>query len=127
MSVQVYATLATFELFCFRIVVELSVRDIDNSESLDAGSGIQVAELPTLISEAGRLGLEITGLALNLDVLGSLDQDENLTVAKRGLEAAEAAVKMAMEANLDLKTLHLGQICVSSANVSSSSEDISVL
>jgi len=103
-----------------RIVVELSVRDIDNSESLDAGSGIQVAELPTLISEAGRLGLEITGLALSLDVLGSLDQDENLAAAKRGLEAAEAAVKMAMEANLDLKTLHLGQICVSSANVSSS-------
>ena len=119
-SIQVYATLATFELFCFRIVVELSVRDIDNSESLDAGSGIQAAELPTLISEAGRLGLEITGLALSLDVLGSLDQDENLAAAKRGLEAAEAAVKMAMEANLDLKTLHLGQICVSSANVSSS-------
>ena len=108
------------KLFCFRIVVELSVHDIDNSESLDAGSGIQVSELSALIGEARRLGLEITGLALNLDVLGSLDQDENLVSNKRGLEVAEAALKIAREANLDLKTLHLGQICVSSANVPSS-------
>lgn len=103
-----------------RIVVELSVHDIDNSESLDAGSGIQVSELSALIGEARRLGLEITGLALNLDVLGSLDLDENLVSVKRGLEVAEAALKIAREANLDLKTLHLGQICVSSANVPSS-------
>ena len=108
------------KLFCFRIVVELSVHDIDNSESLDAGSGIQVSELSALIGEARRLGLEITGLALNLDVLGSLDLDENLVSVKRGLEVAEAALKIAREANLDLKTLHLGQICVSSANVPSS-------
>lgn len=107
-------------MFCFRIVVELSVHDIDNSESLDAGSGIQVSELSALIGEARRLGLEITGLALNLDVLGSLDQDENLVSVKRGLEVAEAALKIAKEANLDLKTLHLGQICVNSANVPSS-------
>ena len=108
------------KLFCFRIVVELSVHDIDNSESLDAGSGIQVSELSALIGEARRLGLEITGLALNLDVLGSLDQDENLVSVKRGLEVAEAALKITREANFDLKTLHLGQICISSANVPSS-------
>ena len=110
----------TVEIVCFRIVVELSVHDIDNSESLDAGSGIQVSELSALIGEARRLGLEITGLALNLDVLGSLDLDENLVSVKRGLEVTEAAMKIAREANLDLKTLHLGQICVSSANVPSS-------
>ena len=110
----------TVKLFCFRIVVELSVHDIDNSESLDAGSGIKVSELSALISEGKRLGLEISGLALNLDVLGSLDQDENLVCVKYGLEVAEAALKIAREANLDLKTLHLGQICVSSANVPSS-------
>jgi len=103
-----------------RIVVELSVHDIDNSESLDAGSGIKVSELSALISEGKRLDLEISGLALNLDVLGSLDQDENLVCVKYGLEIAEAALKIAREANLDLKTLHLGQICVSSANVPSS-------
>jgi len=103
-----------------RIVVELSVHDIDNSESLDAGSGIKVSELSALISEGKRLDLEISGLALNLDVLGSLDQDENLVCVKYGLEVAEAALKIAREANLDLKTLHLGQICVSSANVPSS-------
>jgi len=103
-----------------RIVVELSVHDIDNSESLDAGSGIKVSELSALISEAKRLDLEISGLALNLDVLGSLDQDENLVCVKYGLEVAEAALKIAREANLDVKTLHLGQICVSSANVPSS-------
>lgn len=103
-----------------RIVVELSVHDIDNSESLDAGSGIKVSELSALISEAKRLDLEISGFALNLDVLGSLDQDENLVCVKYGLEVAEAALKIAREANLDLKTLHLGQICVSSANVPSS-------
>jgi len=103
-----------------RIVVELSVHDNDNSESLDAGSGIKVSELSALISEGKRLDLEISGLALNLDVLGSLDQDENLVCVKYGLEIAEAALKIAREANLDLKTLHLGQICVSSANVPSS-------
>lgn len=103
-----------------RIVVELSVHDIDNSESLDAGSGIKVSELSALISEGKRLDLEISGLALNLDVLGSLDQDENLVCVKYGLEVAEAALKIAREANLDVKTLHLGQICVSSANVPSS-------
>lgn len=103
-----------------RIVVELSVHDIDNSESLDAGSGIKVSELSALISEGKRLDLEISGLALNLDVLGSLDQDENLVCVKYGLEITEAALKIAREANLDLKTLHLGQICVSSANVPSS-------
>jgi len=103
-----------------RIVVELSVHDIDNSESLDAGSGIKVSELSALISEGKRLDLEISGLALNLDVLGSLDQDENLVCVKYGLEIAETALKIAREANLDLKTLHLGQICVSSANVPSS-------
>lgn len=103
-----------------RIVVELSVHDIDNSESLDAGSGIKVSELSALISEGKRLDLEISGLALNLDVLGSLDQDENLVCVKYGLEITEAALKIAREANLDLKTLHLGQICVSSANIPSS-------
>jgi len=103
-----------------RIVVELSVHDNDNSESLDAGSGIKVSELSALISEGKRLDLEISGLAINLDVLGSLDQDENLLCVKYGLEIAEAALKIAREANLDLKTLHLGQICVSSANVPSS-------
>lgn len=103
-----------------RIVVELSVHDIDNSESLDAGSGIKVSELSALISEGKRLDLDISGLALNLDVLGSLDQDENLVCVKYGLEITEAALKIAREANLDLKTLHLGQICVSSANVPSS-------
>jgi len=103
-----------------RIVVELSVHDIDNSESLDAGSGIKVSELSALISEGKRLDLEISGLALNLDVLGILDQDENLVCVKYGLEIAETALKIAREANLDLKTLHLGQICVSSANVPSS-------
>jgi len=103
-----------------RIVVELSVHDIDNSESLDAGPGIKVSELSALISEGKRLDLEISGLALNLDVLGSLDQDENLVCVKYGLEIAETALKIAREANLDLKTLHLGQICVSSANVPSS-------
>jgi len=103
-----------------RIVVELSVHDIDNSESLDAGSGIKVSKLSALISEGKRLDLEISGLALNLDVLGSLDQDENLVCVKYGLEITEAALKIAREANLDLKTLHLGQICVSSANIPSS-------
>ena len=61
-----------------RIIIELSIDENDNMESLDSGSGVRLSHLGSLLHEASRLNLEVVGLALNLDVSGCLDHEENL-------------------------------------------------
>lgn len=100
-----------------RIIVEISMENTNNNESLEASSGVAVDDVQNIITEAKRLGLEIEGFAVNLDVAGSLDQDDNLAGVKKALKVAEAAVKIAKEGQLEVKTLHLGQLCNTSINI----------
>lgn len=100
-----------------RIVIEVNAGDSDNSDSLDDASGAKCSDVKDLIKEAGVFNLEIIGIALNLDVTGCLDHDENLVKIKSGLKIAETALKIAQESNVDVKQLHLGQICRGSAYV----------
>ena len=93
------------------------MENTNNNESLEASSGVAVDDVQNIITEAKRLGLEIEGFAVNLDVAGSLDQDDNLAGVKKALKVAEAAVKIAKEGQLEVKTLHLGQLCNTSINI----------
>jgi len=100
-----------------RIIIEVNVENTENSDSLESASGAKCSEIGDLIKEAGTLNLEVIGIALNLDVTGCLDHDENLVKIKDGLKIAETALKIAQESNVDVKQLHLGQICRGSAYV----------
>jgi len=100
-----------------RIIIELSVDDHDNLESLDSGSGVKLCHLGSLLHEASRLNLEVVGLALNLDVAGCLDHEENLVKVKKGLKVAENALNIAKENQVHVKVLHLGEICRSASSI----------
>jgi len=100
-----------------RIIIELSAQDDNNNESLEASAGVVISQLPNIVNEAKRLGLEIEGFAVNLDVTGSLDQDDNLVNVKKALKVAEAALNVAKEGHLEVKSLHLGQLCRTSLNI----------
>ena len=80
-----------------RIIIELSIDENDNMESLDSGSGVRLSHLGSLLHEASRLNLEVVGLALNLDVSGCLDHEENLIKVKQGLKMAENALNIVKE------------------------------
>merc|ERR1719245_1868691 len=104
-----------------RIIVEVSVEEnCSDDDSLGSATGVRCCDLDNLIQEATRLGLEISGIAININAVDSLDHDENLIKVKNGLKVAEAAVNIAKERQIDVKTLHLGQLCRSSVNVPNS-------
>jgi len=104
-----------------RIIVEVSMEEnCSDDDSLGSSSGVRCSDLDNLIQEATRLGLEIAGVAVNINAVDSLDHDENLIKVKNGLKVAEDAVKIAKERQIDVKTLHLGQLCRSSVNVPNS-------
>ena len=107
----------THEPFCCRIIIEVNTENTENSDSLDYASGAKCSEIGDLIKEAGSLNLEVIGIALNLDITGCLDHEENLVKIKAGLKTAETALKIAQESNVDVKQLHLGQICRGSAYI----------
>ena len=97
--------------------MELSAEDREATDSLDSASGIPVSDLGTILQEARRLELEVVGVALNLDVSGSLDHEANLGRVVRGLGVAEAAVVAARDCGVELRSVHLGQICCSALNL----------
>jgi len=103
-----------------RIIVEVSMEENSDDDSLGSSSGVRCSELDNLVQEASRLGLEIAGVAVNINAVDSLDHDENLIKVKNGLRVAEEAVNIAKERQIDVKTLHLGQLCRSSVNVPNS-------
>merc|ERR1711862_652780 len=101
-----------------RIIVEVSVEEnCSDDDSLGSASGVRCCDLDNIIQEAARLGLEIAGVAVNINAVDCLDHDENLIKVKNGLKIAEAAVNIAKERQIDVKTLYLGQLCRSSVNV----------
>merc|ERR1711862_898527 len=101
-----------------RIIVEVSVEEnCSDDDSLGSASGVRCCDLDNIIQEAARLGLEIAGVAVNINAVDCLDHDENLIKVKNGLKIAEAAVNIAKERQIDVKTLHLGQLCRSAVNV----------
>lgn len=100
-----------------RIIIELSAQDENNNESLEASTGVVITQLHDMVNEAKRLGLEIEGFAVNLDVTGSLDHDDNLVCVKKALKVAEAALTVAKEGHLEVKSLHLGQLCRTNVNI----------
>ena len=113
--------ISTFQHFNYvsvsRIIVELSAEDGEATDSLDSAPGIPVSDLGTILQEARRLELEVVGVALNLDVSGSLDHEANLGRVVRGLGVAEAAVVAARDCGVELRSVHLGQICCSALNL----------
>jgi len=100
-----------------RIIIELSIDENDNMESLDSGSGVRLSHLGSLLHEASRLNLEVVGLALNLDVSGCLDHEENLIKVKQGLKMAENALNIVKENQVHVKVLHVGEICRSTSSI----------
>ena len=84
--------------------MELSAEDREATDSLDSASGIPVSDLGTILQEARRLELEVVGVALNLDVSGSLDHEANLGRVVRGLGVAEAAVVAARDCGVELRS-----------------------
>ena len=102
---------------CFRIIIEMSTEESNNNESLEASAGVDITELHNIINEAKRLGLQVEGFAVNLDVSGNLDHDDNLLSVKKALKVAETALKVAKEGHLEVKSLHLGQLCRTSLNI----------
>ena len=84
--------------------------------SLSGLSGAHLAELPLILSEAASLNLAVVGLALNLR-LTDLDHEENLARIRAGLEVVAVALCVARENQVEVETVHLGEICSSSTNL----------
>jgi len=101
-----------------RIHVELTASQGENlgACNLAGASGALLGELPLILSEANSLNLQVVGLALNL-ALGDLDHEENLGRLKVGLDIAQKAVSVARENDVQIETLHLGQICANPASL----------
>jgi len=105
-----------------RIHVELSAAACEGEKagaasSLSGGSGARLAELPLILSEAANLQLSVVGLALNTRLEDLEDHEENLAKMKAGLEVVRVALCVARENEVQVETVHLGEICGSSANL----------
>jgi len=87
------------------------------ASSLSGASGARLADLPLILSEAASLNLPVVGLALNLRLADLQDHEENLARIKAGLEVVAVGLKVARENNVEVETVHLGEICGSSSNL----------
>ena len=105
----------------FRIHIELSAATCEGEKadaaSLSGGSGARLAELPLILSEAASLQLAVVGLALNTRLEDPQDHEENLAKMKAGLEVVRVALCVARENQVQVETLHLGEICGSAVNL----------
>lgn len=105
-----------------RIHVELSVAVCEGerggaASSLSGVSGARLAELPLIFSEAASLQLAVVGLALNTRLEDLQDHDENLIKIKAGLEVVAVALNIARQNQVEVETIHLGEICGCSTNL----------
>ena len=84
--------------------------------SLTGNSGAHLAKLPLILSEAASLNLAVVGLALNLR-LSEVDHEENLARLRAGLEVVAVALRVARENEVEVETVHLGEICSSASSL----------
>jgi len=105
-----------------RIHVELSAASCEAERGgagagLSGGSGARLAELPLILSEAASLQLAVVGLALNTRLEDLQDHEENLARIKAGLEVVAMALCVCRQHEVEVETVHLGEICGYSANL----------
>jgi len=101
-----------------RIHVELSVTAPEKVTPgcLSGGSGAQLDQLALILSEATSLNMEVVGLSLNLKINDS-EHEENLVKIKAAVDLAKKALSVAREHEVQISTLHLGQICTNAGNI----------
>lgn len=101
-----------------RIHVELAASEAEKVTPgcLSGGSGAQLSQLALILSEASSLGMEVVGLSLNLRI-NDMEHEENLNKLKAAVHIAKKALAVARENDVEISTLHLGQICNNAVNL----------
>ena len=91
-----------------RLVVDLA--GPGGGPGMDQSPGATLAMLPAILQEASRLGLPVTGLAVEVqDWAGEFE--DNLSALRAALTTAQDAVTTATALGVKVEHLHLGELC----------------